>query len=104
MEEYISKANNLKPILIRLHKDDIIQVSIDTLLNPKDVKVQRYLTVYEDNPKLRVSINNTDNVIGLIQEHIVVRYKLKEVWDLFIKFLFRTPKINNIKFRVIKGE
>lgn len=89
---------------MRLHKDDVIEVSANTIFNPKDIKIQRYLAADTNQPKLKVVVNDADNAIGYIEEHIVVRYKFKEIWDLFIKFLFRTPKINNIKFRVIRSE
>ena len=102
MEEFIVKTKDPKKMLVKLHKDDVMEVDVNTLSNPKHIKVGDYLATEENNPRLKIVSNNGENIIGIIQEHIVIKYTFKEIWDLFIKFLFRTPKINNIRFKIIK--
>lgn len=89
-------------ILHSIKPGDIIETSANVLQNPKYIKVSKYIAIDQDSPKLKVVHNDGENVLGVIDEHIVVKYKFKEVIDLFIKFLFGIPKINNIKVRVIK--
>jgi hypothetical protein len=86
----------------RLCKGDVMQVSVNTLANPKKVKIGNYLNLQKTNAKLSVVNSRDENSIGYIVEHIVVRYKFKEIWDIFIKYLFRVPKINDIRFKIIK--
>ena len=89
------------PYARSLNKGDIIETSVNVLNNTKNIKAGNYLATNKDDPKLSVTSDKTENVIGLIHEHIVVKYTFKEVWDLFIKFLFKTPKINNVRFEII---
>lgn len=100
MDNISIRANDGKTMCSRLHKDDVIEVCVNTLKNPQKKYVGKYLLA-KDDPRLIVS-DKSEDAIAVIQEHILEMYTLKELWDLFKKVLFRIPKVNNIKFRIIK--
>lgn len=103
-EVYFVNAKNPEIMVRGLHKGDIIESSASTLFNPQDIKIGKYITINNKDLKLKIVNSKTDNTIGIITNHIFVRYKFKEVWDLFVKFLSRVPKINNIRFEIIKND
>jgi len=94
MSEYIS--------CYQPSKGDIIDVSTKVIIAPKNIKIGQFVNLDNDTAELKIIDNNTEDTIGIVKEHIVEKYKFKEVWNLFIKFILRKDKINCVRVEIIK--
>jgi hypothetical protein len=84
----------------KIEKDDEYQINTSLLSNPERVAVGKYIKIEKDGT-LQFT-DDKENVLGIVKQHILIKYKFKDVWDTFIKFLFRKIKINDVIVRVIK--
>jgi hypothetical protein len=84
----------------KIEKDEKYQISTYIFSNPERVAVNKYIKIGK-NGTLQF-VDEKENIIGIVEQHILIKYKFKDVWDTFIKFLFKKIKINDVIVRVIK--
>jgi len=101
MNDNFVKTNNGKIMCYRLHKDDVVETSVNTLKNVQKKYMGKYLSIKNDETKMIVT-ENKDDAVAIIEEHILKYHTLKELFNLFVKILFRRPKINDIRFKIIR--
>ena len=94
MDEYIRAY---KP-----NKGEIYSISTKTIMATEDIKIGDFVTFDDSRVEMIITKSEYDNTIGIVQEHIIEKYKFREVWSLFIKFILRKDKINCLKVKITK--